>query len=275
LDCIFFLDDARSNFVADFLKNAFSMKKLLFFALVVGLFACKNDASPAPAAEAPTPKVVSVKFEKNSGDCSKACAEFRASYPTIENGTSALRDSVQLWAETVIRDWSVWSEDTLTQRYSIAQSADSVMAYWKTGGQSEMGCFVDARDTVLVQTTRYLSLRMDVASFAGGAHPNHGSRLATFDLTTGRRVTAAEAIGDTSVLLPLLDKAWRDLKGDAIDATFEFYDNKISVPREFAILREGILFHYDPYEVAAYVLGDADIFLTWAQMGKGGKYPFK
>ena len=50
---------------------------------------------------------------------------------------------------------------------------------------------------------------------------------------------------------------------------------QISFPTQCAITETGVLFHYNTYEIGPYVLGDADIFLTWTDLGTAAVNPFQ
>jgi hypothetical protein len=39
------------------------------------------------------------------------------------------------------------------------------------------------------------------------------------------------------------------------------------MPMQWCVVPEGVRFIYNPYEIAAYALGQTDITLTWAQLG--------
>ena len=46
-----------------------------------------------------------------------------------------------------------------------------------------------------------------------------------------------------------------------------FPDLKFDLPQNIAVVKEGIRFLYNPYEMTAYALGEFDLLLTWEQLG--------
>jgi hypothetical protein len=42
---------------------------------------------------------------------------------------------------------------------------------------------------------------------------------------------------------------------------------QLPMPMQWCVVPEGVRFIYNPYEIAAYALGQTDITLTWAQLG--------
>ena len=70
----------------------------------------------------------------------------------------------------------------------------------------------------------------------------------------------------------LLEKPFCELKKDEQGATpalsdLIFQDMKFGLPQNIAVVKEGVRFYYNPYEFTAYVYGDFDLMLTWAQLG--------
>ena len=251
------------------------MKFLLaIVAPLVVIFSCKNEPKIPPATPV-KPAITSADFKINEGDCKVNCAEFSVKYPKITTGTDALRDSVQQWVENMVRNYSIRSEVTPTQRVSIDQAGKEFINLWKNDG-SELPYSFEMRDTLLAATLNFITLRLDFYTYTGGAHPDYFSELGVFDANTGKMISAKNYIKDETAILPMLDTAYRAEKKEAFADGNEVYDGgQITFPTQCAITESGVLFHYNTYEIGSYALGDADIFLTWTDLGTAAINPFQ
>jgi hypothetical protein len=87
---------------------------------------------------------------------------------------------------------------------------------------------------------KLMSVTESVGDYTGGAHPNHGSQLETFDLSTGKQVTLDQLLSKDQMasLVSTIKTALPKLKGeDGIDGqTFEPYQDLAKhVAENFAI----------------------------------------
>ncbi len=117
---------------------------------------------------------------------------------------------------------------------------------------------------LVVERTRHV--------YHGGAHPEYYSHYGIFDLHTGRRLTrdALFVAGAVDRLRPLLKrKALAEMSertGEAVDEEFLLYEGEFPVTENIYLRRDGVVFHYNVYEMAAYYMGDFDIVLTWDEL---------
>jgi hypothetical protein len=78
-----------------------------------------------------------------------------------------------------------------------------------------------------------------------------------------------ELITDRVGLNRLLEKKFREVKREAFKQGFEFSESMpFKLPNNFGFTSEGILFHYNTYEVGPYTLGDTDMTVSYAELGK-------
>lgn len=219
------------------------------------------------ACQSEPPVLASKDFSRTEGDCNQACVEFKLRYPEIHGGSPALQDSVRRWVENVVRNYSVSTEEEPTKVLSFEEAANSFIQLWKME-EMAMSYAFEMTDTVLAVTDRYISLRLDIYQFAGGAHPNSASELGVFEVKTGKMIPFSAYIKDQGAILPMLDMAYRAEKQEAFEAGFQYdgESDQIPFPIQCAPTPAGVLFHYNTYEIAPYALGDADIFLTWTDL---------
>lgn len=246
---------------------------LLILLVASILFSCKNETKP------PQTPVVITMAEASGKKCVQdtICAELKLSYPMLSGGgnqavTQAINDSLLSFVYMVIGgdpalplpqafDTAVWNLYYMLQE-QFEMSPDYPMSF-----SSELS------SKVLFQNNKLVSVEMATFSFTGGAHGNYGSGLNSFLLSNGKSVQLTDIVQDTAALRPLLEKAFVAAKGEDGGETYTleeliFPENlPLSMPMQWCIVKEGLRVTYNPYEVAAYAVGQTDIVLTWEQLG--------
>ena len=93
-------------------------------------------------------------------------------------------------------------------------------------------------------------------------------------MLTGRRIQLSDLLVDGYLepLSALAEKAFRENRGLAADASledagFRFKDNRFVLTDNFALDSAGLLFHYNEYEIAAYVYGEQRVVLSYDLIG--------
>ncbi len=251
------------------------MRPSLLFCLLAAsaLFSCKNEPKTANA-----PVVVTMS-DAVGKKCvmDTICAEVSLSYPVLSGGgnpeaVKAINDSLLSFVYMVIGgdpalplpqafDSAVWN------LYYMLQEQVEMAPEFPMGFSSEL------KSTVLFQNSKLVSVEMATYSFTGGAHGNYGSALNTFLLSNGKSVQLTDIVQDTAALRPLLEKAFVEAKVEdgGQKYTLEelvFPENlPLSMPMQWCVVKEGLRVTYNPYEVAAYAVGQTDIVLSWEQLG--------
>jgi hypothetical protein len=125
-------------------------------------------------------------------------------------------------------------------------------------------------DTVMV-TPKVMLYQMDHFSFTGGAHPNSFTSYHVFDLETGKEIESKALVADSVALLKKVEAAFRkeeklDAKTDLEEAGYFLMNHHFFVSANYTFTREGVLFHYNPYEIAAYARGPISFTLPYAEL---------
>jgi hypothetical protein len=255
------------------------MKSNLFLCLIaLFIFACKSDPKSTPPANpisnaGNVMSIQSVKFSKSEGDCAKVCAKISVSYPEIKGGNSDFQMAVQEWVLAWVRDNAVITEENKPKRMTLEESANSFISNFQTElkerPQYIQGFEVDSQDTILCKTDKVVCLSMNTYSFQGGAHPNHQSTIANFDPNTGGPIFVNKIIKNEAAILKLITPKYIAQKSEESGEKFKIMteNGKLTFPLNWGYTEKGILFHYNTYEVGPYAIGDADVFLTWEEMG--------
>lgn len=118
---------------------------------------------------------------------------------------------------------------------------------------------------VLYQQGNLLSLGYYQYDFSGGAHGNYGTTTASYDLRTGQRLRYADIFRpEAAQQLPaLLGQAVRPLVGlhatEPLDK--QLFVKQMPVTHNVFLTGGGVVFTYQPYEIAAYAQGEVSVFL--------------
>lgn len=121
---------------------------------------------------------------------------------------------------------------------------------------------VTARVTELTEQT--VTYQIADFSFTGGAHPNTVVTPLTYDLRAGKVLTYANLFtpGAEATLLPLIEDALASqygVSGPKELAKAGFFTDQLTVSRQVFVADGQLVFHYNPYEIAPYVMGQIDV----------------
>ena len=115
-----------------------------------------------------------------------------------------------------------------------------------------------------------LSIGYSTYSYTGGAHGNHATNIVTYDLAQKKALTLND------VFLPKYEKTINKALANAVRRQFKMkpneplsnnlFDNSIKSSNNFCITSKGILFLYNPYEIAAYVYGEIELFIPFSEI---------
>jgi hypothetical protein len=115
-----------------------------------------------------------------------------------------------------------------------------------------------------------LSLSYSGYSFTGGAHGNYGTILATYDLKAKKQVVLSDIFRPKyqKTLSTALEKALRKkYKLNAKEPLNGFlFENTIQATNNFALTHKGILFNYPPYDIAAYAVGEIQLYVPFEEI---------
>ncbi|GGB99068.1 hypothetical protein GCM10011325_27850 [Dyadobacter sediminis] len=134
------------------------------------------------------------------------------------------------------------------------------------------GCWeVELKGDTVMTTPKVLQYRLDHYAFTGGAHPNSFRSFHIFDRTTGKETDIKKCVTDSVSFLKLVEKHFRKTENIAPDMDLEkagyfLLDHTFSIPVSHALTREGILFYYNPYEIAAYARGAIQFVIPYSEL---------
>jgi hypothetical protein len=116
-----------------------------------------------------------------------------------------------------------------------------------------------------LETTTYAS--------TGGAHPNTSVRCQAFSLKSGALVKLPEIVPLTEMpaLTKLAEKQFRKVRkvepSESLqELGFTFEKNEFALNGNFLLLKEGLFFFFNSYEIAPYALGPTEFVLPWSDV---------
>jgi hypothetical protein len=125
-------------------------------------------------------------------------------------------------------------------------------------------------DTVMV-TPKTLLYQLDHYAFTGGAHPNSFRSYHIFDAKSGTEKEMREFVADSIALLALVEKKFREVEkltdtDDLEKAGYFLANHQFFMPANYVFTRTGVLFYYNPYEIAAYVRGPIEFTIPYSEL---------
>ncbi len=237
-------------------------------------FACKQDK---PAASTTPITITEAKLKAKDCVRDSTCAEISLVLPQLSGGANpaaiaAINDSLRAQAAAALE---------ANPKLPLEQAFDSSMLDLFNGLKEQLKMAPDwpgsySREVTgyaLWQSPRYASFRTEMYSFTGGAHGSYAGVLSTYDLSTGKSVPLTDVVRDTAALVPMLEKGFVEAKKEGVTDTLKLSDllfeefKKLPVSTNFCVVKEGVRFFYNPYEVASWAMGSTEITLTWEQLG--------
>jgi hypothetical protein len=137
------------------------------------------------------------------------------------------------------------------------------------------------KTTLLPPHKGHYTLRSFGYNYSGGAHGNYATALYTF-------TPAGKLLRWTDILLPNGEAALQPLIQKAVTQHLQLPDTTsvknmgllidtptIPLPDQFALTQDGLLLIYNPYEIAAYAVGQIEITIPYAQLTQVVKEEFR
>ncbi len=126
-----------------------------------------------------------------------------------------------------------------------------------------------AQQRVVWNANQWLVVEAQEYDYSGGAHGNTVSTYYNFDLQSQKQWTIADmVVPDTEKLTVLLDITARKYFGlsDGEALQGRLLVNKMPVTDNFFITRTGIVFCYQPYEIASFSDGNILLFISYNEL---------
>ena len=169
--------------------------------------------------------------------------------------------------------------------HAIAFGKDAVKEYREMERPMAAGAenYYEATYDVTYLDPHLVSLVFTIGTFTGGAHPNSTRAALLFDWDKARALKLADILADPKTAVAEIAALCRaQLEAQAKQEGWELFDNAdvaavVDEAANWAADRDGIEILFDPYSVAAYVVGPRECRLSYAQVKQwlkpGGPLP--
>lgn len=116
-----------------------------------------------------------------------------------------------------------------------------------------------------------LTVKVETFAYTGGAHPNTNLSFYTFDRKTGKALSLNDLVTDTTALLNVVEMAFRKQQNlppqyNLEERGYFLRDGRFFLPANMGVGRNGLIFYYNPYEIAAYALGPIEVTVPYEQL---------
>jgi hypothetical protein len=216
-------------------------------------------------------KMATFRLESKGGCESDTltCATYEVQYPIIKGIARAANDSL---LEQIAKSIDTGNPEAQSSSFEDAGAlfiSDFAQAQIEFP-ENTMGWYFKASVHVSLLTDTLVSLKSSAEFFTGGAHGGYGTYFINIRPSTGETVTldnifrsgyeeSLRAIGENVFRksLNLTDSASLAEEG------FEFPQDKFELNDNFGLSKDGILFVFNIYEIAPYVLGAQEILIPY------------
>ncbi|MEZ4965589.1 MAG: DUF4163 domain-containing protein [Saprospiraceae bacterium] len=252
------------------------LKSIIPALLAVFYLSCHSkqgntNANAAPAAD--TLRYEMRSFVKHYCVNDEQCADFNIIYPDIVIKDSSAAEWIrQALQERILAGVGAESGPSLVTSLdsAAARFIDEFVQLKRDFPQQEAGHTMQMTGSVLFNTPKAVTFRLDFNWYTGGAHPNAAVAIISFDRGTGRELPITALLTDTNAVRPMLEAAYKKDKGldPTDDITQLLYPGleHLPMPVNAGIVPEGIIFAYSDYEVAPHAVGPMETILSWEQL---------
>ena len=196
------------------------------------------------------------------------CTKVKLSYPVLSGGAKEGRDKLN--AE--IRSFAFRNIDDSVAKDAEAWAAAFFTEYKQFGKQLPAPWDESNDIQVIANSDRIFSLSISIEGYTGGAHPNTRVDYRSYDPKNGRRYQLGDWLkkGYEAALQTAGEKAFRQARGlpaegDLNDFGFTF-DQGFQLNDNYAATPEGLVFYFNPYEIASYADGPTELTIPYSEL---------
>lgn len=220
-----------------------------------------------------------------TGSADSFTFSYQVSYPFFfdENKKGALADSLNHYVRIAAGNYFMDSNYMQNLNFLLKKEMDSVYEVWKRDLQVKFCYNLENREnlSVIFSNKKFISLSNIWFAYDGGAHGVGGQDLMLVDTRSGRRIHSwRQLFADTAEALRVArDIFYTEKKKENCETTEWFWGGDFFLTDNFAVLKTGLVFYYQAYEIAPYAYGPTSLFIPWDKLKKAKPlkqvYPLK
>ncbi|MCF7801586.1 MAG: DUF3298 and DUF4163 domain-containing protein [Candidatus Marinimicrobia bacterium] len=216
-------------------------------------------------------------FTKSMGNCdslSMGCVRVEMRYPVF---TQPLEDSVIGILNDVVQRFILATHDGAGMATGLETFSKQFFNDYQIMQEDIPDYRVNweliRRVEVLLNLPEVISLKSMEYAFTGGAHGMSATRLASYRTETGEKIKLSD------ILLPDFDQQLQTIgeksfrrqweipaDQDLDEAGFWFEKNQFRLSNNYAVTSNGLIFLYNPYEVAPYSFGTLELVVEFSEI---------
>lgn len=136
------------------------------------------------------------------------------------------------------------------------------------GGNATFHAWFKHQDSqVVLNEPGVLTLRTAINDYTGGAHGMEIELWFSYDVPQRKRFALTDLVRDTTQLLIVAERHFKKLENladsEAYGSSYFFENDKFVLPANFGLTKEGLLFHYNPYEIKSYAEGATTLVIPY------------
>ena len=248
-----------------------TFKALILATLISGLlYSCTPDTKDASESKQEDTRIEMIEILRSYQNCNKdsvGCTYASIIYPRIPGENS---DAINHLIEEDLLQLSSYLELDSSTSMTIENVAEKFVSNFEDFKVDfpdyAFGWIFDLQATQTGHASDYVSIRYDLMTFTGGAHPNTNTQFSIIKISDGSKMELREIISDTTSLKPILEGVFRNNKkipeGQTLaDAGYYIDDLDFPLTQNVGMTQDSIIFYYNAYEIAPYSLGPSKIQL--------------
>jgi hypothetical protein len=205
-----------------------------------------------------------------------ACPEVSVEYQTYAANNVLESDINKEIQAYIIQALYLGDPAQLSTPTNIREAATHfIESYWKAHAEfPDLAAeyYAEISITETFRNEHILSLEASQYTYTGGAHGNGTLRYLNFDIETGKKIGNETLFTNTKAMTQLAEAQFRKAYGIAKDSDinsdrFWFDDATFYLPESIGFVKDSVVFHYNPYEIASYADGPIDVVISLKEAG--------
>jgi len=265
-----------------------SYRRILLIAAVAATISCGGAPRSKPSADPVTNDGGPVRFNvlevsaqgPECGSSTARCARVRVSYlETTGGGMPAVRNNLDLYIRhDLVGRLRGYVQEEVGNRLNRPEELTAAFlaehrAFVQEFPDATADWSIDIAVDAIYNSAKVVTLDITESAYTGGAHPNSRRQLATFEVPTGQFLGVDDLAVDVAGLTRIVEERFRRARNlgedeDLAAAGFWFTDKRFTLPDNIGVVSDGMIFHWNAYEIAPYSMGATSLLVSASDLGE-------
>ncbi len=219
-------------------------------------------------------QIDSLLFNKQYGNCQQEepCVSIQVKTLLATAGTNAQAlQNINQALHNAAATYMIEGNEAVANR-TMEQLAELVrQTFEKEGKQYGMSWQYDIESYLRMNENQILSVEVASNTYTGGAHPNFANSLMSFDTQTGNRLSLSDLLVPTyqprlSQIIAQQLRQQFDIPAAVPLTQHGFITDHVAPNDNYMLTPKNIVFHYNAYEIAPYVMGHIVVEVPYDQI---------